>query len=823
MAKKKSNSKTNLVQTKTKNQEKTQQQKSNYSNNSDISQEHQEMMNTTRAQVMLQFLVQYGWMFLIILVVAFAGQYYGLFDASSIVPSKCDLGNNWECHTFKASEEAIQISLTSRINKDVQIESIKLKSNDDDEWCHGTLEIPPYVRSGEKIDLTLLIDETDTPCESAMNDGTNEKKNFQIEIDYVTIGTSLEQRDRGSSRITPSPIEDLTCYPLSFEDACEYTDCGLEDDGCGNTVNCGPCQELCGNEELDETEECDGSKLNDKTCSDFAYDAGIIDCKDDCSFDLIGCYNHDNEPSEGPVCGNNVKESGEDCDGQDLSGYDCRDFGYSEINNLYCENCEFKNSECNNICGDGHLEPNEECDDGNINSGDGCSNTCVIEFCGDGKFNNYENEICDTSDFGQKTCLSESGLSGGNLDCNDECNKITTNNCIPICGDGLVQSNEYITEECDDGNTIPNDGCSEICQEESIFVDGTLDLESTMTPVYPSSLITTENNKLYFAYGFSNLEMVKINLNSFSVEQISQPQITPVEDNYFFHLPKTLVMMDDYFYIASFRSALNPGELKVSRISSDLIHLGTYDGFSYPQGGDLIDMSKGKDVWSEDDELFILYRDQETGSENHLSIVWGSYRDNPTPGVYTWGGDVLESTEFNFAPDSTEFSLEVKDHIAYIASRGDLYKITGPLGNNNIETITYFENMAEIDTKKIDTTMDETFMYISYGTDAYRVNLEDLTYNVIGEGTSDEESERRIFVDEGHLITIFVHDNQLAISKVLLGSSSPDDLEIVYGLSDLEIGELEDLTASYDYNNNYLYAGFNNNGIMRVQKIKVNI
>jgi cysteine-rich repeat protein len=37
-------------------------------------------------------------------------------------------------------------------------------------------------------------------------------------------------------------------------------------------------------------------------------------------------------------------------------------------------------------CGDGLLDPNEQCDDGNEDAGDGCSELCTLERCGDGQF-----------------------------------------------------------------------------------------------------------------------------------------------------------------------------------------------------------------------------------------------------------------------------------------------------------------------------------------------------------------------------------------------------------------------------------------------------
>ncbi|MFK8004037.1 MAG: DUF4215 domain-containing protein [Polyangiales bacterium] len=52
------------------------------------------------------------------------------------------------------------------------------------------------------------------------------------------------------------------------------------------------------------------------------------------------------------------------------------------------------------VCGDNNLEPAEECDDGNITSGDGCSNLCVVE----------ESFACETVTF---TVQHNESLTGG--------------------------------------------------------------------------------------------------------------------------------------------------------------------------------------------------------------------------------------------------------------------------------------------------------------------------------------------------------------------------------------------------------------------------
>ncbi|MFT5387380.1 MAG: cysteine-rich repeat protein [Candidatus Omnitrophota bacterium] len=102
-------------------------------------------------------------------------------------------------------------------------------------------------------------------------------------------------------------------------------------------------------------------------------------------------------------------------------------------------------------CGNNVLEATENCDDGNNDAGDGCSDTCQIEFCGDSTINNNGTETCDD----------------GNTTAGDGCNATCQEE---VCGDGVVNNNG--AEFCDDGNIIAGDGCSETCQSEDVCGDG---------------------------------------------------------------------------------------------------------------------------------------------------------------------------------------------------------------------------------------------------------------------------------------------------------------------------------------------------------------
>ncbi len=127
------------------------------------------------------------------------------------------------------------------------------------------------------------------------------------------------------------------------------------------------CQGICGNNIAEEEEACDGTDLAGETCESLGYEGGNLACLDDCSgFDTSGCGGPE------PLCGNNIAEEGEVCDGTDLAGETCESLGY-EGGNLAClDDCSgFDTNGCWK-CGDGvcdsHLGENhsncpEDCPD----------------------------------------------------------------------------------------------------------------------------------------------------------------------------------------------------------------------------------------------------------------------------------------------------------------------------------------------------------------------------------------------------------------------------------------------------------------------------
>lgn len=75
---------------------------------------------------------------------------------------------------------------------------------------------------------------------------------------------------------------------------------------------------LCGNELIDEGEECDGENLNDRTCATEGFAGGVLDCAQ-CHLDTSACSD----------CGNAEIDDGEECDRTNLNDRTCATEGYT--------------------------------------------------------------------------------------------------------------------------------------------------------------------------------------------------------------------------------------------------------------------------------------------------------------------------------------------------------------------------------------------------------------------------------------------------------------------------------------------------------------
>jgi len=233
---------------------------------------------------------------------------------------------------------------------------------------------------------------------------------------------------------------------------------------------------VCGNGKVDPGEACDdGNTSPGDGCS--------ADCTTvEPGYTCPKAANNTGGPcTKAPanVCGNGIIGTGEGCDdGNTNSGDGCSSTCKPEAG----WTCPAAGQACKRIefCGDSivSLDISEQCDDGNTQGGDGCSPQCTIEpnyvcptagqrcvstvKCGDSQISGAEQ--CDDGDTASgdgcsSTCQLEPGWT---------CPVVGAGCVAKACGDGILAG----TEQCDDGDTISGNGCSSTCQLEPGYACG---------------------------------------------------------------------------------------------------------------------------------------------------------------------------------------------------------------------------------------------------------------------------------------------------------------------------------------------------------------
>ncbi|MCH2108282.1 MAG: DUF4215 domain-containing protein [Polyangiaceae bacterium] len=325
--------------------------------------------------------------------------------------------------------------------------------------------------------------------------GTNIVDNQEDELDLENSSeTSLDISLTDQSDADDSEEED----PCLSDKPPAYCELEYEPTGPG-----------CGDGEINQpSEECDdGNGLPGDGCS------GICSIEPNFVCDEAGCRSTivcgDGITSESEVCDDGNKEDGDGCAADCYAiepGFEClavegqeNVYSCSEINP--CTQ-PFPPASCfpppgeTPYCGDGEKFGTEACDDGNYLPGDGCNGACQVEnnwdcsgttcvptiVCGDGHVeggevcddnNQIPNDGCESDCFSLTvgfTCPAEGGACSEVDPCTqpNPPQSCTGGGGPPptpkYCGDNEIN---VTGEVCDDGNTLPGDGCNGACKVEN--------------------------------------------------------------------------------------------------------------------------------------------------------------------------------------------------------------------------------------------------------------------------------------------------------------------------------------------------------------------
>jgi fibro-slime domain-containing protein len=295
------------------------------------------------------------------------------------------------------------------------------------------------------------------------------------------------------SGTAPAPVLGGSCT-VAAEESCgdsalaatEFCDDGnvVPDDGCTDTCTVAPgfdCPDgpgnlcvrvaFCGDALVNVTgEQCDDGATNGEPVGG---DGCTANCKREA---LFTCPVQGGPCTSDVECGDGSVNGNETCDDRNTRpGDGCDDECRLELG-FVCP----VGGVCRSVCGDGIRVGREQCDDADTAAGDGCGPDCRFEQdfgCTDptGPGSDPEDpDVCLPTTCGQfgpegtEQCDDNNLLPyDGCFECrNEPCqNSGSGFQCAAICGDGM----KFPVEACDDGNTLDGDGCSSDCSLEAGF------------------------------------------------------------------------------------------------------------------------------------------------------------------------------------------------------------------------------------------------------------------------------------------------------------------------------------------------------------------
>lgn len=231
---------------------------------------------------------------------------------------------------------------------------------------------------------------------------------------FFTMTTTDATATAATTDTTPNP-ETTGDSDSDSTDAATDTDTDSGDgDGDPPTTTGEP--QMCGNDMKEGDEECDGNDLGGLTCVDFGFQDGSLVCADDCTLFTNACS----------TCGDGQIAATEACDGNNFGGLTCVDLGYAGGTLTCSPDCsQVLETNCQQAptCGNGALDPGEACDGGNLNGED-----CV-----------------------------GLGFDGGALSCSQACQFDTSACTLEQCV-GLLGACNLLLQDCCEGLT-----CNLIC------------------------------------------------------------------------------------------------------------------------------------------------------------------------------------------------------------------------------------------------------------------------------------------------------------------------------------------------------------------------
>lgn len=136
-----------------------------------------------KGQAATEFLVTYGWMLLVVIMVGGGLTYFGVFDTERLLPQQCQIGFDFSCERFTILEDGtVRIEVANKLGEPVQVSAFSCTYPNDDVFQASALPPTDWL-SGDNFDFECQV----TPATASyFSQGSRE----QVELTLIYTKSS---------------------------------------------------------------------------------------------------------------------------------------------------------------------------------------------------------------------------------------------------------------------------------------------------------------------------------------------------------------------------------------------------------------------------------------------------------------------------------------------------------------------------------------------------------------------------------------------------------------------------------------------------------
>jgi hypothetical protein len=159
------------------------------------------------AQAALEFMVTYGWVLIVILVMVGGVVYFGVAKPDRFIADGCSLSDDLKIQKYAIYNTGAQFELRNTFGKDIDIKSIKILEPEQNTIISSLCTIyPDALQNGDSKNYRCEFIPNAFPAD-------NSKKKFNIQVIFNKDGSIVEHTLNGQCVAQPNtmPITPITC------------------------------------------------------------------------------------------------------------------------------------------------------------------------------------------------------------------------------------------------------------------------------------------------------------------------------------------------------------------------------------------------------------------------------------------------------------------------------------------------------------------------------------------------------------------------------------------------------------------------------------